>query len=192
MNSHVSNLDVYPPLQGGDSVTRAGAAHLPGPRGDQETAGTRLTRRLHRAREEAQEEAARVEEISAEEAGPMYQDPDTINRQPAPESGQLYTVVEPTKKASSQRKPPVAPAKTDAELAEMYSTPDKSRQREVGPVGGARAERGGEVCMWHGEWGQGGGGEERSAYLMKAPLHVSLIPIFGHSYYTCLSAWEIT
>ena len=88
-------------------------------------------------------QAARVEEISAEEAGPMYQDPDTINRQPAPESGQLYTVVEPTKKASSRRKPPGAPAKTEAELAEMYSTPDKSRQREVGPGGGAREGRGG-------------------------------------------------
>ena len=133
---------------------------------------------------EKKAQAARVEE-----AGPMYQDPDTINRQPAPESGQLYSV-EPTKKASSRRKPPVAPAKTDAELAEMYFTPNKSRQREVGPVGGARAERGGEVCMWHGEWGRGGGGEESSAYL--APLHVLLIPIFGHSYYTCPSAWEFT
>ena len=79
----------------------------------------------------------------------MYQDPDTINRHPATESGQLYSgganeeglLAEEASRGT----------KTEEELAEMFSTPDKSRQREVGQ--GAGPGREGERCTC----GQGSG-----------------------------------
>ena len=63
-----------------------------------------------------------------EETGATYQAPESIQRQPAPESRQLYTVIDQTSRKGSQKKPAEPRAKNEEEIAAMYSVPDKSRK----------------------------------------------------------------
>lgn len=56
----------------------------------------------------------------------MWQDPNAIEHEQAP-TGDLYTVVEKKPKKKGSKKEP-----SEAELAQMYSVPDKTRKHQEG------------------------------------------------------------
>ena len=60
------------------------------------------------------------------------QDPSTIEHESAPDSSDMYAVVDKPKRKSKKQAgaPDVVPNKTEEELSEMYATPDKSRKQK--------------------------------------------------------------
>ena len=60
------------------------------------------------------------------------QDPSSIEHETAPDSGDMYAVVDKPKRKSKKQAgaPDVVPAKTEEELSEMYATPDNCKSRK--------------------------------------------------------------
>ena len=60
------------------------------------------------------------------------QDPSSIEHETAPESGDMYAVIDKPKRKSKKQAgaPDVVPEKTEEELLEMNATPDKSRKQK--------------------------------------------------------------
>ena len=57
------------------------------------------------------------------------QTPDDIKRQPAPATGEMYTITEP-KKGSKKKKEATPPQKSDEELRQMYSQVDMGKKHQ--------------------------------------------------------------